>query len=265
MNYKLTGYKGVIFIFLIYHFVSILISTIFYFSIGDFLLQYNPNLSDSLNVLENTIILTLLYFYYKNIKTFNLKNKKIDYSSIYLISILVLSLRIFVDPIFRFNEITNITNITLLENSFNNKTFNYYSLIISFINTIILAPILEEILYRGYILRTLKTIKGFNNLLSILVSSFLFTIAHFPYSINTLIVFIIGILTAIIVLKLGLKYAIIFHSFYNLIWFTLENIFYKDYLFIIKTLEFNYIYWTTIILALSTLSLIVKKIAPLKK
>lgn len=261
MNYKLTGYKGVILIFILFYFASILISAIFYFLIKDFILQYNLNQGNILNVLTNTIILIFLLFFEKKTKTFNKYNKKINYKFLFLVLLLVLSLKISFDPIFRLD---NIINLSLLQNNLNNKTFNYNNIIL-FINAVILAPILEEIVYRGYILKILKTIKGNNNnLFPITISSLLFTVVHFPYSANTLTVFIVGALSALIVLKLNLKYAIIFHSFYNLTSLVIEDILYKYYLLTIKTLEFNYIYWIIILFALSISVLIIKKIIYLR-
>lgn len=117
----------------------------------------------------------------------------------------------FLDPIFEsvfpLSELTyQETIITLIKTP-----------IASFLSVCILAPIIEEILIRGFILSGLKN--NYGATVAILVSSVIFSLFHFNM-VQTLSAFICGLLLGLLYLKTNsILNCIIAHFGYNLIAF----------------------------------------------
>lgn len=84
--------------------------------------------------------------------------------------------------------------------------------------SIILAPFLEELLFRGFLLRTLCD--KFGNVIASIVTALLFSLMHFPW--QTIIpVFILGlILNALVISSRSIWPAITFHILNNALSFT---------------------------------------------
>jgi len=101
-------------------------------------------------------------------------------------------------------------------------TFSFFT-VLNFFLMIFIAPILEEIIFRDIFL--IPFIKEKKIIFGIIFTSFLFAIGHFPlfYDIKTFKLinfidfYIFGILLSIIRVLIGLKYAILAHSFRNLL------------------------------------------------
>ena len=81
-----------------------------------------------------------------------------------------------------------------------------------FIRTVLIGPIFEEIIFRGF---SLSLLKKYGNEFAILLSAISFGIMHIVFP-QTLSAFITGLLYGYIALKYGLKYSIIFHISNNL-------------------------------------------------
>ncbi len=99
----------------------------------------------------------------------------------------------------------------LLEIVLNNK--NYFSFVILFVTTTILAPFFEEIIFRGILLPTLS--KDFGIIWSIIVSAFIFALAHLSVG-EMPPLFVLGIGLGITRVASGnLLSAVIMHSLWN--------------------------------------------------
>ncbi len=87
--------------------------------------------------------------------------------------------------------------------------------VMSLVQVCILAPIIEEILMRGYLLNGLAA--SYGSTIALLVSSFLFALLHFNM-VQTLSAFICGILLGLLYLQTGSIFCcILTHAGYNLI------------------------------------------------
>lgn len=89
--------------------------------------------------------------------------------------------------------------------------------IISVIHAIILAPICEEVLFRGIMLGQLTKKYGF--LKANLFQAMLFAVLHFDYE-AIIFYFVFGLMMGLIIKYLNIYFAMIWHSFNN-IWATL--------------------------------------------
>ena len=99
----------------------------------------------------------------------------------------------------------------LLEIVLNNK--NYLSLIILFATTTLLAPLFEEIIFRGILLPTLS--RDFGIILGIIVSAFIFALAHLSLG-EMPPLFVLGIGLGITRIASGsLLSSVIMHSLWN--------------------------------------------------
>lgn len=89
--------------------------------------------------------------------------------------------------------------------------------VISAVRVVLLAPIVEETLMRGFVLGELQGTVGSGR--ALLVSALLFSVLHFNM-VQTLSAFVAGLVLGILFLKTeSLLCAIFTHSFYNLLSF----------------------------------------------
>lgn len=103
---------------------------------------------------------------------------------------------------------------------------NLISLIIAGIVIIIIAPILEEIFFRGFILRSLSNKLGI--LLGSISSAAFFAIFHFQWQ-SIIPIFILGlIINSLVIRSRSIVPAIFFHAFNNLIAFIFELMILKE-------------------------------------
>ncbi len=87
--------------------------------------------------------------------------------------------------------------------------------VISLLQICILAPTIEEILMRGYLLDGLSV--SYGSIIALLVSSFLFALLHFNM-VQTLSAFICGVILGLLYLKTGSIFCcILIHAGYDLI------------------------------------------------
>jgi membrane protease YdiL (CAAX protease family) len=88
------------------------------------------------------------------------------------------------------------------------------SFIIFSISKVFLGPIFEEIIFRGIIYKLLK--RTYSTLFSVFFSSLLFTLVHFNYAGNGIIVFVYGVLFCLMYFKTkSLLAPIVFHILIN--------------------------------------------------
>ena len=172
-------------------------------------IEYQEKLNNYINskvILISLIILIIfLPIFYKKYKKYIIKNKlKIQNTYIPIIFGISISL---IYNILAFN-INNIVNFT------NNYVGNNMPIISQIISSVLVGPILEEVLFRGIIYNKLKE---FNSpMKSIILTSIIFGIFHF----NLLnMIFAFGMSFIFIYLyekNKSLKYPIIMHVFLNL-------------------------------------------------
>lgn len=111
-------------------------------------------------------------------------------------------------------------------NIFNFFDDNLHSLIIAGVLVVIIGPILEEIFFRGFILRTLCDRAGL--IFGSVVSAGLFAVLHMPWQ-NMIPVFILGlIINSMVIKSKSLWPAIGFHVLNNAIAFVVQFLLFKE-------------------------------------
>lgn len=109
------------------------------------------------------------------------------------------------------------------------------------IGAIIVAPIIEELIFRKYILGGLLT--RYTPRLSILISSICFSITHIETPLILIPTFFVGILAGIIYFKTKkISYTILLHFFGNLI-IVFLGAFGQSYYFLLYKFDFRFEYW----------------------
>ena len=109
----------------------------------------------------------------------------------------------------------------------------FLSTILSFVLPVIIGPIFEETIYRGYFMNTFFPKSEFY--LDVILSSFIFGLSHLVLShrdpISLIIYSILGLLFAVAYRVTGsLRFTIVCHSFYNVIPYAPSILFYIYYL-----------------------------------
>jgi len=116
---------------------------------------------------------------------------------------------------------------------YSNGQPTFLSTVLSFSLTVIVGPILEELIYRGYFMNTFFPKSEFY--LDVILSSFIFGLSHLVLShrdpISLIIYSILGLLFAVAYRVTGsLRFTIVCHSFYNVIPYAPSLLFYIYYL-----------------------------------
>lgn len=99
------------------------------------------------------------------------------------------------------------------------KYSNFYEMFFAFLGLVFFIPLVEELIFRKYLIDYLLKIFriGF---LAIIFSSFVFSIIHFENIFYSFLIFIVGCFLGIIYLmKKDIAYTYFFHSFYNFLVF----------------------------------------------
>ena len=121
----------------------------------------------------------------------------------------------------------------LLSILYSNGQPTFLSTVLSFSLTVIVGPILEELIHRGYFMNTFFPKSEFY--LDVILSSFIFGLSHLVLShrdpISLIIYSILGLLFAVTYRVTGsLRFTIVCHSFYNAIPYAPSLLFYIYYL-----------------------------------
>ncbi|WP_161635358.1 CPBP family intramembrane glutamic endopeptidase [Aquimarina macrocephali] len=212
--------------------------------------------------LSALIALSLLILLFK--KTFkNTEKERLALSKMYyvlLIFILAIGIHLLKDPFFRYKHILfeepllNPSNLGSIDFSLD--------IVFKMIYTIILLPVLEELLFRRIIFKSL--LNKYSNLwIAILISSLLFSIIHL--SINNLIpTFLFGVIASYIYFKTNnIWYSILLHVISNLIWFIIY-LYPKKYWEVLEILNFGVSYWLIITFGIGLIFLITNQYRKLK-
>lgn len=182
-----------------------------YSSVESIINQLDTRFFTILNEISVTIIGIGLFFRNKEflIQEFKTVNRHFSTINFILYLFLLVCFSILGTGILHFSSIN-------LEGYFN--TINSKSPL-SLIFIIVIAPVIEEILFRGVVL---KPLEKYGKLLAIVISSLLFAIYH-GNIIQGIYAFICGLLLGFVASEYSLKYSVILHIFNNLISTIIEN------------------------------------------
>lgn len=186
------------------------------------------------------LIVGVIYTFNRDFLSFNsqLNSKKIKYLLPFFLALIV---QILNNPIHQYDSIMGNKEVI---NEINYFQVKYLPLIL-FFKSVILVPIVEEVVFRGYILgRFVKEQKYI--FFGLILSTILFALIHISLK-SMFAALVIGLVAGCIYLKIGLIGAIIFHSFYNFIWY-LSTINSKAF-WNIHLLDFGVIYWVIVVIA----------------
>ncbi|SEE06835.1 CAAX protease self-immunity [Tenacibaculum sp. MAR_2010_89] len=180
-----------------------------------------------------------------------IKNKKttVNYEYIFLVLFMLILYRTIEDPFLRIEIITEELKIP---DVLNFKTPSFLSMTITFINVVILTPILEELFFRKILL---SVFSKKNMVIGIIATSFLFAMIHINYLndiLRLITFFTFGIISCLIYKRFTLIYSILFHAGYNFIWYLIKMGI-IPYWYILKKLNFGFVYWAIISTSLISL------------
>lgn len=256
--------KVIVWFIILYTFTNLLTASINYLSVNDYeTLGINgESYLILLSSLFYTAFITQVVFIliYTKIKMkeiiFFLEKgkelKKIFYSLvlIYLVSFLL-------DPLYR-------TSRTIFEYNLSNLD---WAMIIDIIAIVIIGPIFEEIFFRDLLLKPF--LKNDKQYIGIIFTSLLYSLNHI-YIININIpmdylssvnYFFIGIILSILMVRYGLYYAILAHSFYNILSYIYTNKIVN--LFLLDYIKSDMLYWVIYILIVVFVIFSIYKLVPI--
>ncbi len=169
-----------------------------------------------------------------------------------------IGLELIYQPLFDIDKLMEFYKNGFLDIQNENYSNNRTDLIYQFLAVILVAPILEELFFRKFLI--LKLLKKNKKITSLLISSFCFALIHIETPINLIPSFFFGILSGLIFIKTReILYSIIFHALINAYYliFLVNATNYNNWVY---NLNFNYIYWSLVILGLILTFVGVKKI-----
>ncbi len=151
-------------------------------------------------------------------------------------------------PFFDYDRILMLINNQELPNY--NYSFQGFTAkqIYSSIAALLVAPIIEELFFRKFLITEL--LKKYSISITLLVSSFLFAIIHWETPVNLLPSFLFGLLSGFIYFKTkNIAYSVLLHFFANIasLILTIEGAAYYKWL---SWLNFGFLYWTLFIIGI---------------
>lgn len=99
------------------------------------------------------------------------------------------------------------------------KYSNFYEMLFAFLGLVFFIPLVEELIFRKYLIDYLLNIFRIK-LLAVIFSSFVFSVIHFENIFYSFLIFVVGCFLGTIYLgKKDIAYTYFFHSFYNFLVF----------------------------------------------
>jgi len=199
------------------------------------------------------ILLITLAILFLNKQNKKLTKNRMQLTTQNLVVVLLITLfyRVAEDPLLRFEILTGIEVFP----DVSKYEYGCFQTLMLFLNFIILSSILEELVFRRIVLGYFFSNKV---VLGVLFSSFVFTIKHILTGSSNLdyielfAIFIFGVFTAVVYIRFGFFYAILFHSLYNFIWLIIGlNI--NSYWDILQELNFGTLYWIFVLTSVAIL------------
>jgi membrane protease YdiL (CAAX protease family) len=212
------------------------------------------------NVLFTIISYAIIFLLFKvnlNWKNTLPKINTIELNTIFYLLIITIGLEFFDRPLFDFTKIIDTFNNNPIEPYVHFELSNSH-IIFKGISGLIIAPVLEELLFRKYMFTNL--LKKYSLNWSIIISSLFFSLIHIPSYRNLIPTFIFGIICCIVYLKTkNILYTIILHFFANLTWLSLLVYGEKFYEWIYE-LNYDFMYWSLFVFGILMTILGMKKI-----
>lgn len=164
---------------------------------------------------------------------------------ILLLLLLIVATEFVFRPFIDFDRILMLVNKQELPNY--NYSFQGFTAkqIYSTITALIVAPILEELFFRKFLITEL--LKKYSLPITLVVSSFLFSIIHYETPVNLLPAFLFALLSGILYFKTKqITYSVLLHFFANTasLILAIKGEAYYEWL---SWLNFGYLYWTLFI------------------
>lgn len=221
-------------------------------------IEYNSTTFGVLDITAKTGAFLLIYFFFWKPK-FNFK-KALNYKNysqnicFYLVLVAV-GLQLTLRPLWNFELII----LDYFQDIASNRNSKIVSLsILNITSIIILAPIIEELFYRRFLLEKLVQKNG--RVISLIVSSLCFSIIHLERPNSLIPTFIVGIILGLIYLTTKkIIYPIILHFIFNVIYIISVSVEYPFNHWFFGT-KFNVIYWFLFIIGILLTYLGVKQI-----
>lgn len=220
----------------------------------------------SLPIVVIISIVTSYILFYKFIlkntpKLSEISFPKINDSHIFPIIITVVGLKLFEQPLFDLLQpfvIPEEFKHFLQNRKFQNKELTI-SFVLNSIPALIIAPLLEELFFRLYLLRNLLEKNSVTK--SIIISSVCFSLMHLPNYLNLIPMFIMGLILSCIMTKTkNISLCIAFHFLFNLI-VTLKTLYGKHIYENLHNLNYNLNYWLLFLLGIILVFFGLKNIA----
>jgi membrane protease YdiL (CAAX protease family) len=183
------------------------------------------------------------YYFWKPWKEWISKSdfKTDNFKIISLLFIIGIGLEFIKSPFIDFNNILKYINHSdLIYNPYNFEGFDK-NLIYRVVGVIIIAPIIEELFFRKYLINRL--LKENSKVVTLITSSICFSSIHFETPNNLIPAFLFGLASGLIFIKTNkIGYSILLHLISNSLWLidVVSGDEFYNYLF---ELEFNSTYW----------------------
>lgn len=208
-----------ILLYFVVQFLLILSFSFYYVNSGydiNFLSSYISDIQIYLVVILGLIFIPLLLFKYKK---FKIKEKKISKFYLYICFVYLLSVS--------YNILAYYFDKHVLLSGLYGNDINIF---VSIVSTVLIGPIIEELLFRGIIYNNLK--EKYDIKKSMFITTVLFSLCHFTF-VQIVYTLIFGYLLVYIYEKYqNIKYPIILHMVSNLVTTLISLFVIKDYLII---------------------------------
>ena len=181
-----------------------------------------------------------------------------NFKIISLLFVIGIGLELIKSPFADFSNILkHINQSDLIYNSHNFKGFDK-TWIYRVIGVIIIAPIIEELFFRKYLINRL--LKENSKIATLITSSICFSLIHFETPNNLIPAFLFGLASGLIFIKTNkIGYSILLHLIGNSLWL-IEVVSGDKFYRYLYELEFNSIYWIIFALGIIMTYLGLKKI-----
>lgn len=207
--------------------------------------------------LTTYLIIFLLFKVNLNWKNSSQKINTIELNTIFYLLVINIGLEFLDRPFLDFTKIVDAFSKNTIQPYEHLELSNSY-IIFNGISSLILAPILEELLFRKYMFA--KLLEKYSLNWSIIISSIFFSLIHIPSYSNLFPTFIFGIICCIVYLKTkNILYPIILHFLVNLT--VLLLLVYGEYFYKwIYGLNYDFMYWSLSIFGILMTIFGIKKI-----
>lgn len=202
------------------------------------------------------VLLIIIFFYWRNSTYFKFIRNDNTLIDLLIITILIVLVYFVSESVSNFLWSNDLNKAKIVPK----EDVSFVIELLIFLNVVLLAPLMEELLFRGTILP--NVFHRYGGLKSVLFTSILYMLAHVDFvGINYYYlgsVFIMGILYGVLLLKYGLFYSVLAHVTYNFLWYSSK--YFNAPLSLDSWLEYNYIYVGVAVIVLSMVMMFAIKV-----